>query len=186
MDPDARQCLETKKNTRVLESGALPTAVRESRSHWNLRSVEGGLLLQDSDDGDLQGVELEIVTNREPSAAELKDLHFAWTVVKYVKSNAIVYAREGRTLGIGAGQMSRVVSSRIAAMKAADEGLAIAGAAMASDAFFPFRDGIDIAAEYGISAVIQPGGSVRDDEVIQAANDHGMAMALTRMRHFRH
>ncbi len=186
VDPDARQCLETKKNTRVLESGALPTAVRESRSHWNLRSVEGGLLLQDSDDGDLQGVELEIVTNREPSAAELKDLHFAWTVVKYVKSNAIVYAREGRTLGIGAGQMSRVVSSRIAAMKAADEGLAIAGAAMASDAFFPFRDGIDIAAEYGISAVIQPGGSVRDDEVIQAANDHGMAMALTRMRHFRH
>jgi phosphoribosylaminoimidazolecarboxamide formyltransferase/IMP cyclohydrolase len=126
------------------------------------------------------------VTKREPSAAELADMKFAWTVVKYVKSNAIVYARDGRTLGIGAGQMSRVVSSRIAAMKAADVELSISGAAMASDAFFPFRDGLDTAAEYGITAVIQPGGSVRDEEVIAAADEHGMTMILTGMRHFRH
>ncbi len=186
VEPQARQTLAKKKNTRVLEVGDLSADAGESQSRWDLRSVEGGLLLQDRDRGSLDSVQLKIVTKREPSDAELTDMRFAWTVVKYVKSNAIVYARDGKTLGIGAGQMSRVVSSRVAAMKAADEGLAISGAAMASDAFFPFRDGIDIAAEHGITAVIQPGGSVRDDEVIAAANEHGMAMVLTGMRHFRH
>ena len=153
---------------------------------WNLSSIDGGLLVQSEDEGNLADVELRVVSDREPSPSELDDLRFAWTVVKYVKSNAIVYASSGRTLGIGAGQMSRVVSSRIAAMKAADEGLEITGAAMASDAFFPFRDGIDAAAEKGISAVIQPGGSVRDDEVIAAANEHRMTMVFTGMRHFKH
>ena len=113
-------------------------------------------------------------------------MQFAWTVVKYVKSNAIVYTRDGATLGIGAGQPSRVMSARIAALKAEEAGLALPGAAMASDAFFPFRDGIDAAAERGIRAVVQPGGSMRDDEVVQAANEHGIAMVFTGMRHFRH
>jgi phosphoribosylaminoimidazolecarboxamide formyltransferase/IMP cyclohydrolase len=121
-----------------------------------------------------------------PTEEEFADLLFAWQVCKYVKSNAIVYVKERMTIGVGAGQMSRVVSSRIAAMKAKDEGLEVAGAVMASDAFFPFRDGLDVAAEYGIKAVIQPGGSMRDNEVIAAANEHGMAMVLTGMRHFRH
>lgn len=183
---EARQCIEKKKNTRVLEVGDLSEAASGSHQHPNLRSIEGGLLLQDSDTGSLDDVELRIVTRREPTAAELADMRFAWTVAKFVKSNAIIYARSGRTLGIGAGQMSRVVSSRIAAMKAADENLDIRGASMASDAFFPFRDGLDTAADYGITAVIQPGGSVRDDEVIAAADEHDIAMVLTGMRHFRH
>ena len=186
VEPAARQTLAKKEKTRVLEVGDLSGAAGDTQSRWDLRSVEGGLLLQDTDDGDLDGVQLKVVTKRQPSDAELADMRFAWTAVKFVKSNAIVYARDGRTLGIGAGQMSRVVSSRIAAMKASDEGHAISGAAMASDAFFPFRDGLDIAAEYGITAVIQPGGSIRDDEVIEAANEHGMTMVLTGMRHFRH
>ena len=126
------------------------------------------------------------MTKRAPSASELRDLHFCWRVCKFVKSNAIVYARDNATIGIGAGQMSRVYSSRVAAMKARDEKLEVAGAVMASDAFFPFRDGLDVAAEYGIKAVIQPGGSKRDEEVIAAANEHGIAMVFTGMRHFRH
>jgi len=186
VDAKALQILAGKKNTRVLEVGDLSTNSNEIQSRWELKSVEGGLLLQDRDAGDLNNIQLAVVTKREPSAAELADMKFAWTVVKYVKSNAIVYARDGRTLGIGAGQMSRVVSSRIAAMKAADVELPISGAAMASDAFFPFRDGLDTAAEYGITAVIQPGGSVRDEEVIAAADEHGITMILTGMRHFRH
>ena len=129
---------------------------------------------------------LQVVSRRKPRPAELEDLLFAWQVVKYVKSNAIVYAKDRRALGVGAGQMSRVDSARIAALKAADAGLELAGAVMASDAFFPFRDGIDTAAAAGIAAVIQPGGSKRDQEVIDAANEHGMAMAFTSMRHFRH
>jgi phosphoribosylaminoimidazolecarboxamide formyltransferase/IMP cyclohydrolase len=129
---------------------------------------------------------LRVVTKRLPSEEEFADLLFAWRVCKFVKSNAIIYAKERTTIGVGAGQMSRVVSSRIAAMKAKDEGLTVAGAVMASDAFFPFRDGLDVAAEFGIKAVIQPGGSMRDNEVIAAANEHGMAMVLTGMRHFRH
>ena len=130
--------------------------------------------------------DLKVVTTRAPSPAELRDLLFAWRVVKCVKSNAIVYAVGRRTIGIGAGQMSRVYSARIAGIKAADEGLEVKGSVMASDAFFPFRDGIDSAAAVGITAVIQPGGSVRDAEIITAANEAGMAMVFTGMRHFRH
>jgi phosphoribosylaminoimidazolecarboxamide formyltransferase/IMP cyclohydrolase len=126
------------------------------------------------------------VTGKAPDQDQLRDLMFAWQVVKYVKSNAIVFCKDGMTVGIGAGQMSRVYSTRIAALKAADEGLKIRGSVMASDAFFPFRDGIDTAAEYGASAIIQPGGSMRDDEVIAAANEYGIAMVFTGMRHFRH
>jgi phosphoribosylaminoimidazolecarboxamide formyltransferase/IMP cyclohydrolase len=130
--------------------------------------------------------ETQVVSKRAPTAAERSDLLFAWKVAKYVKSNAIVYARNQATIGVGAGQMSRVISARIANLKAAEEGLEVAGSVMASDAFFPFRDGIDAAAEVGISAVIQPGGSMRDQEVIDAADEAGMAMIFTGMRHFRH
>ena len=150
------------------------------------RSVTGGLLLQSRDTGAITAADLRIVTRRAPDAREVADLLFAWRVCKYVKSNAIIYARDQLTLGIGAGQMSRVVSSRIAAMKAADAGFEVKGAAMASDAFFPFRDGLDVAAEFGITAVIQPGGSMRDDEVIRAADAAGLAMVMTGHRHFRH
>jgi len=175
--------LETKANIRVLVTGELTSGVR---SRYEYRSVTGGLLVQEYDQGQVPESALRVVSARQPSAQEYQDLLFAWRVCKHVKSNAIVYAHAGLTLGIGAGQMSRVVSSRIAAMKAHDAGLATAGAVMASDAFFPFRDGLDMAAEHGICAVIQPGGSLRDDEVIMAANSHGMAMIFTGMRHFRH
>jgi phosphoribosylaminoimidazolecarboxamide formyltransferase/IMP cyclohydrolase len=130
--------------------------------------------------------DLQVVTETVPDAAQISDLMFAWKVAKFVKSNAIVFCRDGMTIGVGAGQMSRVYSTRIAAIKAADEGLSVSGSVLASDAFFPFRDGIDAAAETGISAIIQPGGSMRDDEVIAAANEHGLAMVFTGMRHFRH
>ena len=180
---DARALLATKPNLRVLETGDLG---RRVASRADLRSVAGGLLLQSHDAGSISGTGLRIVTRRQPSEEETEDLLFTWRVCKYVKSNAIVYARGRMTLGVGAGQMSRVVSSRIAAMKAREEGLDIEGAVMASDAFFPFRDGLDVAAEFGIRAVIQPGGSMRDAEVIAAADEHGMAMVFTGMRHFRH
>ena len=130
--------------------------------------------------------DLKVVTKRKPSSQELRDLLFAWKVVKFVKSNAIVYCKDGRTIGVGAGQMSRVYSARIASIKATDAGLEVRGSVMASDAFFPFRDGLDQAAEVGVTAVIQPGGSMRDQEVIDAANQHGIAMVFTGMRHFRH
>jgi phosphoribosylaminoimidazolecarboxamide formyltransferase / IMP cyclohydrolase len=172
-----------KTNVRVLVTGELGGP---SGAGLEYKSVAGGLLVQDRDSGTVDAAALKVVTRRAPQPRELEDLLFAWRVCKYVKSNAIVYARDRLTLGIGAGQMSRVVSSRIAAMKAADAGLPVQGAAMASDAFFPFRDGLDVAAEYGIGAVIQPGGSLRDDEVIAAADEYGMAMVFTGMRHFRH
>jgi phosphoribosylaminoimidazolecarboxamide formyltransferase / IMP cyclohydrolase len=182
VDSEALEICARKENVRVLTTGGLkPSNVRHE-----YRSVNGGLLVQTRDEGRVGKPDLKIVTKRQPTAAELDDLLFAWQVCKYVKSNAIVYARERTTLGVGAGQMSRVVSSRIAAMKANDEGLVVEGAVMASDAFFPFRDGLDVAAEFGIKAVIQPGGSMRDNEVIAAADEHGMAMVLTGMRHFRH
>ena len=158
----------------------------EGKMNLNLQQVNGGLLVQDNDLGMVDVSELKMVTEREPSPQELRDLLFAWQVAKYVKSNAIVYAKNGQTIGVGAGQMSRVYSAKIAGIKAADEGLEVPGAVMASDAFFPFRDGIDAAAAAGITAVIQPGGSMRDDEVIQAANEAGIAMVFTGMRHFRH
>ena len=149
--------------------------------------MTGGLLVQTRDLADLRGARAAgSPTRRQPTAAELADLLFAWRVCKFVKSNAIVFARDGATVGIGAGQMSRVYSTRIAAMKAGERSSRWPGAVMASDAFFPFRDGIDVAAEHGIRAVIQPGGSMRDAEVIAAADEHGMAMVFTGMRHFRH
>jgi len=178
---EAAQVLAGKPNVRVLELGELSGGAGES---LELRSISGGLLAQTRDLADLD--ELTIASRRQPSAAELADLRFAWRVAKFVKSNAIVLARDGATLGVGAGQMSRVYSTRIAAMKASDEHLALAGAVLASDAFFPFRDNVDLAAGYGIRAVIQPGGSRRDAEVIAAADEHDLAMVFTGVRHFRH
>jgi phosphoribosylaminoimidazolecarboxamide formyltransferase/IMP cyclohydrolase len=183
VSPDALTVLATKPGIRVLELGDLP---RDAGAEHEFRSVTGGLLAQTRDEGRLAVTDLKTVSRRAPTAAELDDLLFAWQVCKFVKSNAIVYARAGATLGIGAGQTSRVYSSRIAAIKAADEKLVVSGAVMASDAFFPFRDGLDAAAEHGVSAVIQPGGSLRDAEVIAAADEHGMAMVFTGVRHFRH
>ncbi|HEU5468516.1 MAG TPA: bifunctional phosphoribosylaminoimidazolecarboxamide formyltransferase/IMP cyclohydrolase [Steroidobacteraceae bacterium] len=181
--PDALALLGGKQNVRVLETGPL---AGPSPAAIEIRSVTGGLLAQSRDDGAVGASDLKIVTRRAPDAAELADLLFAWRVCKFVKSNAIVFAKDLRTVGIGAGQSSRVVSTRIAAMKAADAGLAVAGGVMASDAFFPFRDGLDAAAELGIRAVIQPGGSLRDAEVTAAADERGIAMVFTGMRHFRH
>ncbi|HPF25618.1 MAG TPA: bifunctional phosphoribosylaminoimidazolecarboxamide formyltransferase/IMP cyclohydrolase [Steroidobacteraceae bacterium] len=181
--PDALPLLAGKPNVRVLAVGDLAD---QPSGDLEYRSIAGGLLAQTRDSGEVSPQDLRVVTRRAPSAAEMADLQFCWRVCKFVKSNAIVYARDRATIGIGAGQMSRVYSSRVAAMKASDEKLAVAGAVMASDAFFPFRDGLDVAAEYGIKAVIQPGGSKRDDEVIAAADEHGIAMVFTGMRHFRH
>ncbi|OQX39170.1 MAG: bifunctional phosphoribosylaminoimidazolecarboxamide formyltransferase/IMP cyclohydrolase [Oceanospirillales bacterium LUC14_002_19_P2] len=180
---DALTVLAAKPNIRVLTCGELPNIA----TTWlDFKRVNGGLLVQDADLGRVTEEELKIVTARQPTEDELRDLVFAWKVGKFVKSNAIVYARNQQTIGIGAGQMSRVYSARIAGIKAADEGLEVKGSVMASDAFFPFRDGIDAAASAGITAVIQPGGSMRDEEVIEAANEAGMAMVFTGMRHFRH
>jgi len=183
---DAQEILATKQNVRVLACGRWPIDDERLAKEHDYKRVAGGLLVQDRDLAVVRRSDVEVVTRREPTAAEMEDLLFAWKVVKFVKSNAIVYCRNRRTIGIGAGQMSRVYSARIAAIKAADEGLEVKGSVMASDAFFPFRDGIDSAAEAGIMAVIQPRGSVRDDEVIAAADEHGMAMVFTGVRHFRH
>ncbi len=180
---DALQILSAKQNIRVLDCGQWPTIAPAA---WDFKRVVGGLLVQDRDDGRITRADLKVVTQRSPSELELTDLLFAWKTCKFVKSNAIVYAKNNQTIGIGAGQMSRVYSARIAAIKAADEGLEVKGSVMASDAFFPFRDGVDSAAAVGVTAVIQPGGSVRDEEVIAAADEHGLAMVFTGMRHFRH
>ena len=181
--PEAAELVATKKNVRLLACGELDAQRAQTLDY---KRVTGGLLVQDRDLGMVALEDVKVVTERQPSEDELNDLLFAWEVAKYVKSNAIVYARAGRTIGVGAGQMSRVYSARIAGIKAADEGLEVKGSVMASDAFFPFRDGIDAAAAAGITAVIQPGGSMRDQEVIDAANEHGIAMVFTGMRHFRH
>jgi phosphoribosylaminoimidazolecarboxamide formyltransferase/IMP cyclohydrolase len=180
---EAAQVLAARPNVRVLVLGDLSGGSTET---IELRSVTGGLLVQSRDLEDLVESDLRVPTRRRPSETEMADLRFAWTVCRFVKSNAIVLARERATVGVGAGQMSRVYSTRLAAMKAADEKLVVAGAVMASDAFFPFRDNLDVAAGFGIRAVIQPGGSVRDAEVIAAADEHDMAMVFTGMRHFRH
>ncbi len=182
IEPAAREVLATKKNVRVLRTGPHGDAA----GAVDYKKVAGGLLVQTVDDGRVTVGDLRTVTRKSPTAAQLDDLLFAWQVAKFVKSNAIVFCRDGMTIGVGAGQMSRVYSTRIAAIKAADEELTVAGSVMASDAFFPFRDGIDAAAEHGIAAIIQPGGSMRDDEVIAAADEHGIAMVFTAMRHFRH
>lgn len=179
---EAIKIIAAKKNLRLLECGEWSTKTTE----FDIKRVNGGLLVQDRDQGMVSEDELKVVSKRQPTAEELKDALFCWKVAKYVKSNAIVYSKGDMTIGVGAGQMSRVYSAKIAGIKAADEGLVVEGCAMASDAFFPFRDGIDAAAEAGIKCVIQPGGSMRDDEVIAAADEHGMAMIFTGMRHFRH
>ena len=168
---------------RLLASGSW----RDQRPQdFDYKRVNGGLLIQDRDNGMVSQDELKVVTERAPSDQEMKDMLFAWKVAKMVKSNAIIYAKNNQTIGVGAGQMSRINSARIAAIKAEHAGLEVTGAVMASDAFFPFRDGIDNAGKAGISCIIQPGGSMRDEEVIAAANEHGMAMVFTGMRHFRH
>ncbi|MBA2814260.1 bifunctional phosphoribosylaminoimidazolecarboxamide formyltransferase/IMP cyclohydrolase [Candidatus Pantoea persica] len=172
----------TKQNVRVLVCGQW----QERVAGLDFKRVIGGLLVQDRDLGMVDASQLRVVSKRQPSEQELRDALFCWKVVKFVKSNAIVYARDSMTVGIGAGQMSRVYSAKIAGIKAADEGLEVKGSAMASDAFFPFRDGIDAAAAVGVTCVIQPSGSIRDDEVIAAADEHGLAMIFTDMRHFRH
>ncbi|APX92802.1 bifunctional phosphoribosylaminoimidazolecarboxamide formyltransferase/IMP cyclohydrolase [Halomonas sp. 1513] len=181
---EARAIVAEKANVRLLDVADHWPGERE-HAH-DLKRVTGGLLVQDRDLGMVGRDELTVVSERVPSEQELRDLAFAWKVAKYVKSNAIVYAKDGQTIGVGAGQMSRVYSARIAGIKAADEGLSVPGSVMASDAFFPFRDGIDAAAAAGITAVIQPGGSMRDQEVIDAANEAGIAMVFTGMRHFKH
>jgi phosphoribosylaminoimidazolecarboxamide formyltransferase/IMP cyclohydrolase len=179
----AAAVLASKQNVRLLTVGAL--ANRPS-SDLEYRSVVGGLLVQSRDTALADPSTFRVVTQKKPTPTQYADLWFAWRVCKYVKSNAIVFAKDGMTIGVGAGQMSRVYSTHVAALKAKDEGLQVEGSAMASDAFFPFRDGIDAAANYGITAIVQPGGSKRDEEVIAAADEHGMTMAFTGMRHFRH
>ncbi|AWB66708.1 bifunctional phosphoribosylaminoimidazolecarboxamide formyltransferase/inosine monophosphate cyclohydrolase [Saccharobesus litoralis] len=178
----AAQIVAAKQNVRLLECGEWSSKT----TGLDYKRVNGGLLLQDRDQGMVGLDDLKVVTKKQPTEEELKDLLFCWKVAKFVKSNAIVYAKGQQTIGVGAGQMSRVYSAKIAGIKAADENLEVKGSVMASDAFFPFRDGIDAAAQAGITAVIQPGGSMRDEEVIAAADEHGMAMVFTGMRHFRH
>jgi phosphoribosylaminoimidazolecarboxamide formyltransferase/IMP cyclohydrolase len=179
---EAAQIVAAKQNVRLLECGQWSSKTTQA----DIKRVNGGILVQDRDQGMVEMGDLKVVSKRQPTEQELKDLMFCWKVAKFVKSNAIVYAKDGMTIGVGAGQMSRVYSAKIAGIKAADENLEVKGSVMASDAFFPFRDGIDAAAEAGITAVIQPGGSMRDEEVIAAADEAGMAMVFTGMRHFRH
>ena len=189
-DEAAREVIAAKKNLRLLLTGGLPNPQDGGLS---VRNVAGGYLVQNRDNGHVAAGDLVCVTKRQPSAQEMADLRFAWVIAKHVKSNAIVYAKDGATVGVGAGQMSRLDSSRIAARKSQDaaeasdasEALAV-GSVVASDAFFPFADGLLSAAEAGATAVIQPGGSIRDDEVIAAADEAGLAMLFTGMRHFRH
>lgn len=182
IDSDALTILDSKKNIRVLACGQWQKRV----AGLDFKRVNGGLLVQDRDLGMVTEHDFKIVSKRKPTPKELADALFCWKVAKFVKSNAIVYAKNNMTIGIGAGQMSRVYSAKIAGIKAQDENLQVAGSVMASDAFFPFRDGIDAAAQVGITCVIQPGGSIRDEEVIQAADEHNIAMIFTEMRHFRH
>lgn len=180
---EASEIVSAKPNVRLLACGEWGA---ERAASFDYKRVNGGLLVQDRDLGKVEQSELKVVSKVQPSEDDLRDLMFCWEVAKSVKSNAIVYAKDGQTIGVGAGQMSRVYSAKIAGIKAADEGLVVEGSVMASDAFFPFRDGIDAAAAAGIKAIIQPGGSMRDQEVIDAADEHGIAMVFTGMRHFRH
>ncbi|MCW5665976.1 MAG: bifunctional phosphoribosylaminoimidazolecarboxamide formyltransferase/IMP cyclohydrolase [Piscinibacter sp.] len=187
--PEARAVFAAKVNTRLLEIALPPggdTPWLQGRNAQDVKRVGSGLLIQDADNRQVTRAELKVVTKKQPTPAQLDDLLFAWTVAKYVKSNAIVFCGGGMTLGVGAGQMSRVDSARIASIKAGNAGLSLAGSAVASDAFFPFRDGLDVVVDAGAGCVIQPGGSVRDEEVIAAADERGIAMVLTGVRHFRH
>ncbi|MBA3988925.1 MAG: bifunctional phosphoribosylaminoimidazolecarboxamide formyltransferase/inosine monophosphate cyclohydrolase [Idiomarina sp.] len=178
----AQAIVGAKQNVRLLVTAPWQGV----QAQMDYKRVQGGILVKDSDNAVITAADLQVVSQRAPSEQQIEDLLFCWKVAKFVKSNAIVYAKDGMTIGVGAGQMSRVYSAKIAGIKAADEGLEVAGSVMASDAFFPFRDGIDAAAEAGISAIIQPGGSIRDDEIIAAANEHDIAMVFTGVRHFRH
>ena len=185
-DDSALAILKEKKNIRLLKIPPLPTLVKGGEGgfvEYDLRSVSGGLLLQDKDSVTLNEDNLKVVTNRQPTEKEWAAMRFAWKVAKHVKSNAIIYATDKETVGIGAGQMSRVDSSKLAAMKANKP---LQGTAMASDAFFPFRDSVDEAAKVGVTAIIQPGGSVKDEEVIAASNEHNIVMVFTGIRHFKH
>lgn len=179
----AKTVLAEKKNIRVLECGKWEEKLKQE---FDFKRVANGILVQEKDLGEIKQQDIEVVSKRQPTEQQMVDLLFAWKVAKFVKSNAIVYCKNGQTIGVGAGQMSRVYSAKIAGIKAADENLIVKGSAMASDAFFPFRDGIDAAAEAGITAIIQPGGSIRDNEVIEAADEHDITMVFTGMRHFRH
>ncbi|MEF9996319.1 MAG: bifunctional phosphoribosylaminoimidazolecarboxamide formyltransferase/IMP cyclohydrolase, partial [Burkholderiaceae bacterium] len=171
----------TKQNLRLMT-----VAMGDAQNDFDFKRVGGGLLLQTPDVKAVAESELRVVTKLAPTAAQMMDLMFAWRVAKFVKSNTITFARDGMTLGVGAGQMSRIDSARIASIKAKEAGLTLAGSAAASDAFFPFRDGLDVIVDAGATCVIQPGGSVRDEEVIAAANERGVAMVFTGTRHFRH
>ena len=182
-DDDAIALFAAKKNVRLLLTDGMPDPLAPG---WTFKSVSGGFLLQSRDDARLSPADLKVVTKRSPTDAEVRDMLFAFTIAKHVKSNAIVYAKAGQTLGVGAGQMNRKDSARIAALRANDFGLDLSGCACASEAFFPFADGLIQAAEAGATAVIQPGGSIRDDEVIAAADAAGIAMAFTGVRVFRH
>jgi phosphoribosylaminoimidazolecarboxamide formyltransferase/IMP cyclohydrolase len=183
--PDALEELRrTKKKCRVFEVPC--ERARSPRERVELRSVLGGMLVQSADQADLTGGQLKVVSRREPRPAELDALRFAWRVAKHVKSNAIVLATGEQVVGVGAGQMNRLDSARLAVLRAGEAGLATQGTVCASDAFFPFRDGLDVVARAGATAVIHPGGSLRDDEVVAAADEHGMAMVVTGVRHFRH
>ncbi len=182
VSPEAAAVIAAKANLRLLTCGQW----QSQTTGYDFKRVNGGLLVQDRDQGKVTSHDLKVVTTRQPTDDEMRDLQFCWKVAKYVKSNAIVYVKNSETIGVGAGQMSRVYSAKVAGIKAADEKLEVAGSVMASDAFFPFRDGLDAAAAAGITAVIQPGGSMRDHEVIAAADEHNIAMVFTGMRHFRH
>ncbi|OQX88714.1 bifunctional phosphoribosylaminoimidazolecarboxamide formyltransferase/IMP cyclohydrolase [candidate division KSB1 bacterium 4484_87] len=181
-EADALQLLSKKKNLRILKLDFSEPEINE----FNFKRVAGGLLVQDEDLADLDESKLRVVSQRKPTTEEMEAMKFAWKVVKWVKSNAIVFCQKDRTIGIGAGQMSRVDASQLAIDKAGKAGLSLQGSVLASDAFFPFRDGVDVAAKAGATAIIQPGGSVRDEEVIEAVNGHGMSMVFTGIRHFRH
>jgi phosphoribosylaminoimidazolecarboxamide formyltransferase/IMP cyclohydrolase len=193
--PEALQTLALKPNVRVLQI-ALPYALggaARGTSAWDLgrnavdvKRIGSGLLMQTADNHELTLADMQVVTHVQPTAAQLQDLLFAWKVAKYVKSNAIVFCKDGMTMGVGAGQMSRLDSARIASIKAGHAGLSLADTVVASDAFFPFRDGLDVVVDAGATCIIQPGGSMRDDEVVRAADERGVAMVYTGVRHFRH
>jgi phosphoribosylaminoimidazolecarboxamide formyltransferase/IMP cyclohydrolase len=179
--PEALAIFANKQNVRLLE-----IELAETTNPQDIKRVGGGLLVQSPDAKNVLPSELRVVTKRQPTAKEMEDLMFAWRVAKYVKSNAIVFCGDGMTLGVGAGQMSRIDSARIASIKAQNAGLTLQNSAVASDAFFPFRDGLDVVVDAGATCVIQPGGSMRDDEVVAAADERGVAMVYTGTRHFRH
>ena len=183
VEAPALTLLEAKGNVRVLTTGEMPDPLQKRQI---IKSISGGYLIQDADNGRITADELKVVSDREPTEDELRDLLFAFSIAKHVKSNTIVYAKDMATVGIGAGQMSRIDSAKIAAAKMKEAGLDGLKPVVASDAFFPFADGLIAAADAGVTAVIQPGGSIRDQEVIDAANDRGLAMVLTGMRHFKH